>query len=94
MLWTPIVKSGGKGAQYNQINHIAEIGSNIKAKYGVDVEFVVNEKFQRCLAEMRAFAGSHTAELKCPVMRMMQIEEWLGKHVGKRAKALKTVSVV
>lgn len=94
MLWTPIVKSGGKGAKYNQVNHIAEIGSNIEAKYGVDVEFVVNEKFQRCLAEMRAFAGSHTAELKCPVMRMMQIEEWLGKHVGKRAKALKTVSVV
>lgn len=86
MLWTPIVKGGSKASQYNQINHVAEIGSNIKAKYGVELEFVVNEKFQRCLAEMRTFAGSQTAELKCPVMRMMQIEEWLGKHVSRGAK--------
>ena len=86
MLWSPIVKGGGKVAQYNQIGHIDEIGANIKAKYDVEVEFVVNEKFLRCLAEMRAFAGAQTAELKCPVMRMMQIEEWLSKHVSRTSK--------
>lgn len=86
MLWSPIVKGGGKAAQYNQIAHIADIGTNIKAKYGVDVEFVVNDRFQQCLAEMRAYARAESAELKCPVMRMMQIEEWLSKHVSKASK--------
>lgn len=91
MLWSPIVKGGRKAAQYNQISHLSEIGSNIQVKYGVDVEFVINDRFQQCLAEMRAYAKSESAEIKCPVMRMMQIEEWLGKHVSKTSTpSLKT----
>ena len=86
MLWSPIVKSGNKAPQYNQLSHISDIGANIHAKYGVDIEFVINERFLSALNEMRAFAKSATADLKCPVMRLFQIEEWLTKHVGKQAK--------
>lgn len=83
MLWSPIVKSGNKASQYNQLNHLSEIGENIHTKHGVDIEFIVNEQFLACLNEMRGFAKTATADLKCPVMRMFQIEEWLTKHVGK-----------
>ena len=83
MLWSPIVKSGNKALQYNQLAHISEIGANIQAKYDVAIEFVINERFLACLGEMRNFSKSATADLKCPVMRLFQIEEWLTKHVGK-----------
>ncbi|QDV55473.1 hypothetical protein Mal33_14470 [Rosistilla oblonga] len=35
------------------------------------------------MTEMRMFTASKSAELKCPIMRLMQIEEQLGKHLGK-----------
>ena len=85
MLWSPVVKSGNKAPQYNQRGHISDIDANIQVKYGVDIEFVINERFLSCVSEMRAFAKSATADLKCPVMRLFQIEEWLTKHVEKQS---------
>lgn len=82
MLWSPVVKGKG-GAQYDQLRHIEAIDQNIKTSFGVSIEFVVNERFRECLLEMRAFAKSKTADLKCPVMRLLQIEEHLAKHLGK-----------
>lgn len=83
MLWSPIVKSKG-GPQYNQLEHIDIINKNIKAKFDVDIEFVVNERFRAYLQEMRSFAKTKTADLKCPVMRLLQIEEHLARHLGKQ----------
>lgn len=85
MLWSPIVKSGKKALEYDQLDHIKKIDSNIRSKYKVEIEFVINDQFLSCLNEMRTFARSTTADLKCPVMRLLQIEEWLTKHVGKKA---------
>lgn len=84
MLWSPVVKGKG-GEQYNQLGHLDSVGKNINTEFGVSIEFVVNERFQECLREMRSFAKSKTADLKCPVMRMLQIEEHLAKHLGKIA---------
>lgn len=83
MLWSPIVKGGNKAPEYNQLSHIAEIGKNIRATYDIDIEFVINDRFLASVNEMRAFARSATADLKCPVMRLFQVEEWLAKHVTK-----------
>ncbi len=82
MLWSPIVK-GRDNDQYNQIGHISEIQANIQESFGVKIEFVGNEVFQKYLQQMRSFARSKTADLKCPVMRLMQIEEHLAKHLAK-----------
>lgn len=83
MLWSPIVKSGNKAPQYNQLAHLEEVRANIRVKYDVDIELVINESFLACMNQMRTFAKTATADLKCPVMRLFQIEEWLTKHVGK-----------
>lgn len=82
MLWSPVVKGTGAD-QYNQLGHINVIGSNIKAETGVDIEFVVNERFSECLHELRSFAKSQTADLKCPVLRLLQIEEHLAAHLHR-----------
>lgn len=83
MLWSPIVKSGKDGAKHSQSRDLSEIGNNIKSQYGIEVQFIVNDVFLSCLDEMRAFSRKETSELKCPVMRFMQIEERLKKHVAK-----------
>lgn len=87
MLWSPIVKGGKEGSLYNQLAHLQEVRANIHAAYGVDLELVVNERFLSCLKEMRAYARVATSDIKCPVMRLLQIEEYLSKHVKKVAAA-------
>lgn len=81
MLWSPIIRSSKQESKHNQENDIVQIGTDIKAKYGFDIEFVVNDKFLICLNELRAFARTKTEELKNPVLRLLQIEETLLKHV-------------
>ena len=39
------------------------------------------------LAELRKYAHHSTKELKSPVLRLMQVEEYLKKHIGKISKA-------
>jgi hypothetical protein len=83
MLWSPIVKDSQGNASYNQLGHLAEIGANIREKYDIELEYVINDKFQACLEQLREFARAATAELQCPVMRLLQIEQHLARHVEK-----------
>jgi hypothetical protein len=82
MLWSPIVKNLANPI-YNQTAHIEQIGANIKATHNVAIDFMINDRFLAAINEMRVFARRETAELQCPVMRFLQIEEYLTKHVAK-----------
>ncbi len=82
MFWSPIVKATGN--INNQSRDIAEIGENISRELNVNVEFIINRKFMDCLIEMHNYAGRETKELKCPVLRLLQIEEHLRKHLEKQ----------
>ncbi|MDV6340671.1 hypothetical protein R2083_02740 [Nitrosomonas sp. Is35] len=84
MLWSPIIKGSRENSKYSQEKDIAKIRANIKAKYGFDIEFVINERFLDCFNELRKFARTKTEELKNPVLRLLQIEESLLKHVGAK----------
>jgi hypothetical protein len=83
MLWSPIVKTSRPKSIHNQMDHVAQIVENIQAEYGVHLELIINDRFEACLEEMRAYASGQTAELKCPVMRLFQIEAQLKKHLAK-----------
>lgn len=89
MLWSPIVKATKGDPTYNQAGHLAALVAQLQAKYAVELECVVNEKFLACLKELREFARQQTAELQCPLLRLIQIEEYLGRHV-ERMKANKS----
>jgi len=82
MLWSPVVKLRESNPIYNQIGHLETVAKSILDSHSVEVTFVVNKKFQECLQEMRTFAGMQSSELKCPIMRLFQIEEQLKKHLG------------
>ena len=83
MLWSPIIKDSKKTSKHNQARDLKDIQQKIFSKYGINLEFVVNEKFLDCLNELRDFAKRETKELKSPVLRLMQVEEYLKKHTKK-----------
>lgn len=91
MLWSPLVKKRGKD---DQRQHLEQIAANVRKARGVDIEFVVNEKFLAAMEEMRAFAAKETAALQCPLMRLMQIEAYLKRHVGAKAPAAAVSPVI
>lgn len=83
MLWSPIIKNQGPGAKYNQLGDIQEIQKVFKAEHNVTIEAVINQEYAKCLAELRSYAAKETKELKSPILRLMQIEEKLSKHIEK-----------
>lgn len=93
MLWSPIVKDPKGKPEYNQVQHLAEIEANIKRQWDIDIECIVNEKFYACLEELRLYAATQTAALQCPLTRLMQIEELLGKHVSNHHTARPAIDI-
>ncbi len=83
MLWTPIVKKSGQRAKHNQMRDVEEIRAILEEEHGIEIDLVINERFLSCMKEMRDYARGQTKELKSPVLRLMQIEEYLAKHVEK-----------
>jgi transcriptional regulator with XRE-family HTH domain len=83
MLWSPIVKDTQGNPENNQTRHLEEIKANIQKQYSIEIEFIVNERFQKCLVELRNYARAETKNIQCPLVRLMQIEEYLDKHVKK-----------
>lgn len=92
MLWTPIVKYSGEDTKHDQMRDIQQIRDNIKAKYQTKIEFIINEKFSACLAELRTYASEETKELKSVILRYMQVESYLDKHLKNIRK--KTTNIV
>jgi hypothetical protein len=91
ILWSPIVRVSGERAKFNQMADVQEITANIQVKYGVNLECIINEKFASCLAELREYTRKSTKDLKSPVLRYMQVEEYLKKHIGRISKTTKNL---
>ena len=81
MLWSPIVKNQGSKAKHNQLNDVKIIQITLFNEYSVNVEAVINHEYAKCLSELREYARKETKELKSPVLRFLQIEEKLSKHL-------------
>jgi hypothetical protein len=86
MLWCPIVKNQKPGSKHNQMNDVAEVKEKINEKYrkdGIELETIINESFMNCFNELREYARTDTTDNKSPIIRLLQIEESLKKHLRK-----------
>ena len=81
MLWTPILRVSGEDTKNNQTKDIAEIKRQILEKHGIEIIVICNHDFQKSLDELRNYAAKESKELKSPVLRYLQIEEKLKKHL-------------
>jgi hypothetical protein len=84
MLWSPVVRHSNGKLEYNQFAHLKRAGSEVKKRTGVEIDLVINESYIAALDELRAFARQETKELKSPVMRLLQIEEWARRNCSRR----------
>lgn len=87
MLWSPYVKDSSGKDEYNQFHHLGLLRAGIKNELNEDIEFIINEKYLAAIDQLRAYAREETKELKSPMMRFLQIEEWaLKKYEIARKK--------
>jgi Holliday junction resolvase-like predicted endonuclease len=86
MLWSPVVKARTAGGQYCQVTAVENVRKQIKEQRGVELELVINERFQERLHRLRTYAASKTEELKSPILRLLQIEELLSRHLDRKAR--------
>lgn len=86
MLWSPVVRRSAGKPEYDQFGHLKRMTDRIREKTQVNVELVINAEYLAALDELRAFARKESKELKSPLMRFLQIEEWTRKNVTKLAR--------
>jgi len=87
MLWSPVVKDSKGKPENNQFYHLQLVKEAIEDEYGVQIEFVINEGYLKVIDEMRAYVRSESKELKSPILRFMQIEEWTKRRVQLDSKS-------
>ncbi|WP_417384165.1 hypothetical protein [Gimesia sp.] len=83
MFWSPIVKNQTASAMYNQLRDVSEIQQFVEERFGLQLEAVINDDFSRRLDELKEVALSKTEELTSPMMRFLQIEKKLARHLSK-----------
>ena len=65
------------------MKHLQQVHKNIQEAFSEDLQLIVNLEFAERLEQLREKARKTTADLKSPVMRMLQIESQLAKYVAK-----------
>lgn len=90
MLWSPVVKNQRAGSMYNQVEDVRRIIETIQSELGATIQPVINEKFREVLTSLRELAGRETKELDSSVIRFLQVEEHLAKHLMRLNKAMET----
>ena len=83
MFWSPVVRNQKAGSKNNQLSDVQEVAAVLERERGVTLQTVINERFHEALTAMRAYAASQTRELDSAVMRYLQVEEHLAKHLAK-----------
>ncbi len=84
MLWTPIIKIPKKDTtKHNQLKDINEIIKRVQNTSNVTVEVIYNEKFYECIQELRTIARETTEAMNSTIMRFLQIEEKILRHIKK-----------
>lgn len=83
MLWSPLVKDSKGKDEYNQFYHLNWFKRAIREEFGVEVHCVINNEYLEAIKELRIYARGETKELKSPLMRFMQIEEYAKKRSAR-----------
>lgn len=83
MLWSPIIKNQKGKEENNQQLQVDSACNHIHERYGIKIQIISNAKFLEKMNDLRKFASTKTEEMSCPILRVMQIEEYLKKHLSK-----------
>jgi hypothetical protein len=80
MFWSPVIRNSRGKEENNQLNQVKLAHEWIKSNHGIDVEIIANSVFREKMDEMREFASKSTVDISCPILRTMQIEEYIKRN--------------
>lgn len=83
MLWSPVVKRSKGKPEYDQFAHLKKVEETIKSQTGISLHLVINQDYVEAINSLRKYASEETKELKSPILRFLQIEEWSRKNALK-----------
>ncbi len=83
MLWSPVVRRSKGKPEYNQFVHLKRVEDEVFSMTNVKLTLVINRTYINAMEALRAYARSETKELKSPIMRFLQIEEWARKNTNR-----------
>lgn len=84
MFWSPVVRiPKSSEVAHNPMEDVVRVKSTLKENFGVELEIIVNKDFLERIEALRNFSRIQSKELQSPIVRMLQIEEHLRKHVSK-----------
>jgi len=86
MLWSPVVNVATEKAKYNTYTELVRLQEALRTDFDVDLELVVNEDYLDRLNQLRAHAGKETSRQISSVLRFLQIEEKLERHIERLKK--------
>lgn len=87
MLWVPVVTEHGREFVRNPMQDLSEIVTMIKIESGIDVDVIANERFAQALKQVRQALGNTPKILQSPILRFIQLEEQLNRHVANQPAA-------
>jgi hypothetical protein len=87
MLWSPVVRRSRGKPEYDQFAHLKRVEEEIRSKTGIGMVFVVNKAYVEAIDALRKFARRETKELKSPVMRFLQIDEWSRRNLTRSSRS-------
>jgi hypothetical protein len=83
MLWSPILKNSKGKIEYNQLDHLNRMVEEIQIKKHVSVQLMINQDFHQAFMELKRYAATASEELKSPILRLLQIEGRLERHINR-----------
>ena len=84
MLWSPVVKVSRTGAKYNALQAVKDVQLQLQRELQIQLELVVNEHYLAAINQLKEYASNISYDLsKSAVLRYLQIEGCLQKHVSK-----------
>ena len=81
MLWSPVVRNQKSGSKHNQLKDIKDIADTLSSECKVQIEMIINQKFQEALDALRRVARDTTMEMDSSGMRYLQVEEYISAHL-------------
>jgi hypothetical protein len=84
MFWSPVVKDAREGSKRNQLNDIDCVVETVKKEWEEKIKIIINENFMQAIEDLRNFALGETKEMDSSVVRFLQVEEHLKKHLKRK----------
>lgn len=90
MFWSPVVRKAGPRAKHDPVSDVQQVREYCARNLEINLELVINEEYWKKLQELRAIARAKGPDSSFSIVRFLQIEEKLKKHLYTTGRRLRS----